>query len=228
MHDDLLQIRSLGVNFYVLRDSKGLYLIDGGFIRGTTYLRRALRKKGWDREPILGIIVTHGHLDHILNIQKIAEMSGAWVAAPRLDLPHYDGRPSYQGVARVTGCLEAIGRPLLRFGSFTPTRLLDDGELIDVWHGLKVVHLPGHTEGHSGFYCSHLKLLFSADLFASFGNRATLPPRIFNSNGSQIPKSIAKALALDLDGILPNHSDNSTAEIHLERLIALENRDRGE
>lgn len=32
MRDDLLQVHSFGINSYVLRDGKGLYLIDGGFV----------------------------------------------------------------------------------------------------------------------------------------------------------------------------------------------------
>lgn len=46
MPEDLLQIRAPGVSFYVLRDSKGLYLIDGGFIGGRRELRRELKKQG--------------------------------------------------------------------------------------------------------------------------------------------------------------------------------------
>lgn len=224
MHDDLLQIRSLGVNFYVLRDSAGLYVIDGGFIGGRQLLRRALMKRGWASERIVGIVVTHGHLDHILNIGRIADETGAWIAAPRLDASHYEGCPSYHGAARITGVLEAIGRPLLRFRKFTPTRLLDHGDFLDIWHGLTVIHLPGHTAGHSGFYCEHRRVLFCSDLFASYGSLSHLPPPIFNSSGADIPNSVATALQLELDGVLPNHCDRSSPEVHLERLVALNRR----
>jgi glyoxylase-like metal-dependent hydrolase (beta-lactamase superfamily II) len=221
MQEDLLQVRSLGVNFYVLRDSKGLYLLDGGFIGGRHFLRRALIKRGWDRERIVGIIVTHGHLDHILNIGRLAEETGAWIAAPQQDASHYEGCPSYHGAAKIIGFLEGIGRTLLRFRKFTPTRLLDDGDFLDVWDGLTVIHLPGHTAGHSGFYCEHRKLLFCSDLFASFGCFSHLPPSIFNSSGSDIPKSVSIALELDLEGILPNHCDSLPPEVHFDRLVAL-------
>lgn len=224
MHEDLLQVRSFGVNVYVLRDSNGLCLIDGGFIGGRYLLRRALMRRGWDNERIVGIIITHGHLDHILNIGRIAEETGAWIAAPRLDASHYEGCPSYRGAAKITGCLEAIGRPLLGFRKFTPTRLLDDGDFLDIWHGLTVVHLPGHTAGHSGFYCEHRKLLFCSDLFASYEGFSHLPPAIFNSTGTEIPKSVAKALKLDLDGILPNHCDRASPQVHFERLVELNRR----
>jgi glyoxylase-like metal-dependent hydrolase (beta-lactamase superfamily II) len=224
MLDDLIQVRSLGVNFYVLRDSRGLYLIDCGFIGGAWLLHRALKERGWEFEPIKGIIVTHGHLDHILNVGKLAEETGAWIAAPRLDDLHYQGRPVYQGAAKVTGFLEAIGRPMLGFRKFTPTRLLNDGDYLDVWHGLSVIHLPGHTDGHCGFYCASLKLLFCADLFASYWGISHLPPKIFNSDPAKISQSLAKALELDLEGVLPNHCDRSESTVHLTRLKALHRR----
>ena len=221
MLDDLLAIRSLGVNFYVLRDAKGLYLIDGGFIGGRHLLRRALIKRGWQRERIVGLIVSHGHLDHILNIGRLAEETGAWIAAPRLDAAHYQGTPTYRGAARVTGWMESIGRPLLGFRAFTPTLLLDHGDFLDVWHGLSVVHLPGHTAGHSGYYCARHKLLFSADLFASFRYFSHLPPPFFNSCQEKMAESVSTALELDLLGILPQHGDRATPQEHLQRLITL-------
>ncbi len=55
MMGNLLQVRSFGVNFFVLRDEAGLYLIDGGFIGGPRSLGRALRRKGWDQESVVWV-----------------------------------------------------------------------------------------------------------------------------------------------------------------------------
>lgn len=216
--ENYLRIKTIGANFYVLRDSKGLYLIDSGFVGGVKCLWRALREKGWGHEKIAGIILTHGHLDHILNVGQLAKETGAWIAAPRLDAAQYQGQQKYQGWARVTGILEATGRPVLGFRKFTPDRLLDDGDMLDVWDGLRAVHLPGHTAGHTGFYCEERKLLFSADLFASYAHFTHPPPRIFNSEPEQMGASVEKALSLDLRGVLPNHGDAAAPEVHLERL----------
>jgi glyoxylase-like metal-dependent hydrolase (beta-lactamase superfamily II) len=221
---DLLQIRAPALNFHVLRDGSGLYLLDAGFIGGRFLLRRALRRRGWDRDPIRGIIVTHGHLDHILNVTALARETGAWIAAPRLDAAHYAGHPQYRGWARVTGWLESIGRPLLSFVPFVPDRSLDDGDAIEVWHGLRAVHLPGHTDGHMGFYCERLRLMFTADLFASYRGVAHFPPAIFNSSPAQIPQSTERALSFDLTGVIPNHGDRASPEEHLRRLRRLQRR----
>ena len=222
LHPDLLQVRAPALNFYVLRDAAGLYLLDAGFIGGPYLLRRALRQRRWECEPIRGIIVTHGHLDHILNVARIARDSGAWIAAPRLDAPHYAGNPEYHGYAKITGLLENLGRPLLHFQPFVPDCWLDDGDVIDVWQSLRAIHLPGHTHGHMGFYCERLRLLFSGDLFASYRGAAHFPPDIFNSNPSQLPASTAKALSLDLAGIIPNHCDRASPKEHLQRLQRLQ------
>lgn len=218
MPPDLLQVRTAFVTFYVFRDTAGLVLLDAGFIGGRSILKNAISRKGWGDLPIVGIIVTHGHMDHILNVGRLAEETGAWIAAPRLDLLHFEGQPEYHGAARVTGALEACARPLFRFQPFTPTRLLDDGDELDLWEGLKVVHLPGHTAGHSGFYCEKHKLLFSADLFASYRFWPQLPPSIFNLNGDEVAASVQRALALDLKGVLPNHGDTVKPAEHFARL----------
>lgn len=118
--------------------------------------------------------------------------------------------------------LEKAGRPLLGFEPFTADRLLDDGDFIDVWHGLRAVHLPGHTAGHMGFFCEKLGLLFCGDLFASYQRFTHLPPRFFNCDQKAMIESLHKAISLEPLGVIPNHSDGASPEIHLARLRKLE------
>lgn len=221
MIPDYLTVRSPWVNFHVLADDSGLYLVDSGFIGGPRQLEKALERRGWHERPVRGILLTHGHLDHILNASTIARRTGAWIAAPRLDADHYAGRPAYRGASRVVGALESVGRPVLGFDVFTPDRWLDDGDVIEVWQGLRVVHLPGHTAGHSGFLCPRRKLLFCGDLFASFRGFSHLPPRVLNMDHELVSLSVSRALSLDLEGVIPNHADAASPGEHLARLRRL-------
>ena len=221
LSEDIHHVSGPAFGFYILRDGESLYLIDSGFIGGRRLLRKALKARGWEKLSIKGIVVTHGHLDHILNVSSFAQESGAWVAAPYLDAAHYEGRYAYRGPARICGLLEAIGRALLGYEPFRVNRWLEDGEELPIWDRLKVVHLPGHTDGHIGLYSSSRKLLFCADLFASYANLTHLPPAILNSHSKLIPASVAKALSLDLAGVLLHHCDSASPREHLARLVSL-------
>lgn len=211
------------VTFYVLRRKSSLFLIDTGFVGGVGLLHETLRLAGWESLPIEGILLTHGHLDHVFNADSLVREFGAWIAAPRLDARHCEGTYSYRGISRVCGWMEAAGRRVLPWKPFSVSRWIDDGTEIPE-AGLRAIHLPGHTAGHMGFLDEGTQLLFSADLFASFSGGAEIPPAIFNSFPREIPQSISRALALPLVGILPCHGDGARPKEHLSRLRVLAGR----
>lgn len=224
MKDDLIQVRCPAVCVYVLRDEEGLHLIDGGFVFGIGLVERALRRRGWDQVPLRSILITHGHLDHTHNVAAFAAKYGCEILAPALDAPRYEWTYRYTGLARVCGALESTGRALFGRSSFRPHRKLEDGEDLPVWGGLRAIHLPGHTEGHMGFYSAKHELLFCGDLFASFSLLSYVPPGILNSCPELIRGSIRKALDLKLTGVAPQHCDRASWETHLMRLKQLADR----
>ena len=92
--------------------------------------------------------------------------------------------------ARTSGAdgWSAPGRAVLRVGRPAAIDVpIADGDELPFWGGLRVVHLPGHTLGHCGFYSKAHDLLFSGDLFASYFFNVHLPPPILNSAPELIP-----------------------------------------
>jgi glyoxylase-like metal-dependent hydrolase (beta-lactamase superfamily II) len=90
-----------------------------------------------------------------------------------------------------------------------------------LWGGLRVIHLPGHTLGHCGFYSERHNLLFSGDLFASYFFTTHLPPPIFNSAPELLPQSLQRACDLAPRYLVPQHYDILDGELHRRRFAAL-------
>lgn len=202
---------------HVLVEGKDAWLLDTGMVGEPVLIRRLLRRLGLGPESVRGILLTHGHLDHAGNLAALKEWTGAPVYGHPKEQLHVDGVYPYEGVARWCGRLEAWGRKAFRYRPALIDEHLGEGDVLPVWGGLRVVHLPGHTEGHCGFYSEKHDLLFSGDLFASYFFMIHLPPPILNSRPELIPASLRKVERLDPRLIVPNHYDVLDGELHKRR-----------
>lgn len=111
------------------------------------------------------VINTHGHFDHVGGNLALVEEGGAELWMHPADLPLLRGAAEH---AAVFGCAPIPASP-------EPTRLLEDGEVLEVGTlRLQVIHLPGHSPGS---VCLLLDgRLFSGDvLFAGSIGRTDLP-----------------------------------------------------
>lgn len=206
---------------HLLVEGRRAWLVDGGFFGELGRLRRLVARLGLTPGSIEGILLTHGHLDHAGNLAAFKEFTGARVYGHPAEQRHVDGTYPYQGINRWCGRLEACGRAVLRYRPALIDEPLADGMELPFWGGLRVVHLPGHTEGHCGFWSARHRLLFSADLYASYLGLVHLPPAILNSQPELIPASLRKALALDPVAMVPNHYDVLDGALHRRRFDAL-------
>ena len=210
------QLRGRLVHHYALfppsPQDGGIVLIDGGFLSSTPHRwLPEFEKMGFGPEKVEAILVTHGHIDHTLNLAKWKQLTGARIFAPERDQLHLEGNFPYRGLPRICGGLEQAARSLFRYEIPEVDEWINPGDKFPFWGGLEVIGLPGHTVGHVGLYSESRKLLFAGDLFSSFQKRVKLPPPWFNDDSDRIPDSVAKAAELDLSGgVLINHGHPGT------------------
>jgi glyoxylase-like metal-dependent hydrolase (beta-lactamase superfamily II) len=213
-------------------DRRGAILIDTGFVGERGQIRRALARFGLEPRDVRAILLTHGHLDHVGNLAWAKAETGAPIHAHPAEQAHIDGNFPYAGVARVCGWLERAGRVLLQTGAPAAIDVpIADGDELPFWGGLRVVHLPGHTHGHCGFFSTRHRVLFCGDLLIGFQSTATLPPPIFNSAQKLMAASVEKVRRLGAEFIVPQHYftfDPARHRRRFDRLLARIDRRRAE
>lgn len=219
MLKDVLQIRCPLVSCYALRQGDALYLIDTGFLGAVKAIEQALDQDGWRELSLKGIILTHGHLDHTFNAAKLAAKHGAWVMAPEADRVLLEGDFHATGLGWVGGQMQQIAASLFGYQHPADVRWYDGDTSFDFLNNFKLLPLPGHSAGHSGFVWG--RHLFCGDLFASFALFSHWPPGIFNLDNEQVKKNLLRVAKMDLEGVFPHHCDKVSAAKHLERLHRL-------
>jgi len=193
------------VTCHLLIDGDEAVVIDTGLIGEIVALEDVLRSRGMDWSNLKAILLTHGHLDHAGTAWRIQLNADVPVYAHPLEQRHIDGTYPYHGIARFCGWLEGVGRQTFDYQPVTIDHPFADGEELPFWGGLRVVHLPGHSDGHCGFYSARHDLLFVGDLFARWGPRAHCPPPWFNSGPQHFPSSFRRAREIDPAYMVPNH-----------------------
>lgn len=218
----ILTIRGLMGCCHVLVHEREAVLLDTGLVGEPGFIRSRLHRLGLGPGNVRAILLTHGHLDHAGNLAWAKAWTGAPIYGHALEQAHIDGVFPYAGVNRWCGRLERAGRALLGVGATVPIDVtIGDGDELPFWGGLRVVHLPGHTRGHCGFYSERHRLLFSGDLFASYFFNVHLPPPILNSAPELIPASLEKTRRLDPRLIVPQHYDVLDGALHRRRFDRL-------
>ena len=146
------------VNAYLLcpQGTRDAVLIDPG--DDIAKLKKAIAESG---RVLKGILLTHGHFDHMLSAQPLSAITGAPVYVHPLD------EELLLDAAKASYNAEVCYQPFP--ADFEADYLEDSIEIA----GLKfeVLHTPGHTKGSVCFYDGENNVLFSGDtLFcAGFG-----------------------------------------------------------
>ncbi len=156
------------------------------------YIYETLKDKGFQ---IAGILLTHGHFDHIWGTNKLRELSGA---------------PIYAYVEEKVLCEDAAVNMSARAGrayTVVPDGYLKDGEEITI-AGMtcKLIATPGHTVGSCCYYFEDDGILISGDtLFQESVGRTDFA----TGSMSELTRSIREKLFILPDDVkvYPGHGD---------------------
>ena len=156
---DRYELGPIQTNCYVVRAERGAQesvVIDPG--ADAAALRLELARMG---TRCAGILVTHGHYDHVGGVADLAEGTGVHVWMPEADSPMLERYDEFAP--------PGTGRP------YTPEHLLEGDETIELAGiAFETIPIPGHTAGHVAFHADGC--LFSGDLvFANSVGRVDLP-----------------------------------------------------
>lgn len=146
----------------------------------------------------VGILLTHGHFDHIGAAKELAEHYG---------IPIVAGSEETEVLADPG--INMSGQFTDPFG-LTADRLYGDGETLSMagfW--IRVFHTPGHTKGGVCYYLPEEGVLFSGDtLFCGTIGRTDLP----TGSMSALVRSVRGLLENlpDETAVYPGHSSDTT------------------
>lgn len=180
--------------YFLYREGSGeVILVDPADNGGNIF--RALEKNGLQAK---GILLTHGHFDHIWGARELMELSGAKLYA--LD----EEKALCEDVEKNVSA--QAGRPY----RVTPDICLRDGEELSMaGMSFRVIATPGHTAGGCCYYFEEAGFLLSGDtLFLESVGRTDFP----TGSMGLLVRSIKEKLFL-LPGetkVYPGHGDSTT------------------
>lgn len=229
---DVTRLGTWLVNWYAVEDGGRWTVFDAG-------LRRfwpQLEQRGIQPGAVEAVVLTHAHADHVGVAERLRQR-GARVYVHEAD----------EELARTTkaaGKNEASFLPYVRhltlwrvlahflWNGARPQKIGDvttfrDGDVLDVPGRPRVIHTPGHREGHCALYLEDRGALFVGDLVCTL-NPATgargpqLMPRPFNRSSAQCLESLARIESLDAQTVYVGHGEPWTEGVRaaVERVRA--------
>ncbi len=153
---------------------------------------------------IRAILLTHAHADHMMNLRKWREATGASVLIGRYD--------RYATSDPVANAADLLGLPTGDYGD--ADRGLEDRDEITVGREkLTVLHTPGHTVGSVCYLSS--EALFSGDTLFAFGGFGRTD--LFGGSDESLAGSVRSLLSLPTDvTVYPGHGPKT--DIARERI----------
>ncbi|MFC4453160.1 MBL fold metallo-hydrolase [Deinococcus sonorensis] len=208
----------------ILDDLQGATLVDTGMPGMQDLIETALREAGLGVKDLRQIIITHHDLDHIGSLAVLVAASGAQVMALEQEVPYLVGdlpsqkTPSPEMRQRMLDTASpALKAYLLDPPRIAVDRVLQDGEVLPMAGGVRVVATPGHTTGHLSLFVEQDDILITGDAMTSSGGELHGPMERATPDMPEAIRSVEKLSALPVRQILTYHGglvrDEASAQL---------------
>ena len=179
-------------NSYLICNNGDCYIVDpGGYDMSNIIKYIELKELN-----LQGILITHGHYDHIIGIPEIIKYK---------KVPVYIGYNDFDFLYDSTLSLSLWSDIDFKLSkNIDVIKLKEDDEIF----GFKVIETPGHTHGGVCYYDASHKVLFSGDtIFKMSYGRTDLP----TGNIKELEQAIQKIFELNPDvAVYPGHGGATT------------------
>jgi len=220
--DNVVRLGTRIINWFLLADETGVTVVDAAVPGYRDQLEPGLQKLGRTRDDVKAVVLTHAHSDHVGIAERLrrgfgvpvyihsAEHEAAIVGKPfglaeiRAMLPYFrhSAAPRFLLEFARNGAMKA--NPIAALHTF------EDGDELPVPGKPRVIHTPGHTEGHVVFVSGDF--LFGGDAIC------TLNPLTGKRGPQVLPSPLNRSTQRTLDALerlkgsgatvlLPAHGD---------------------
>ena len=186
---------------YLIEDET-LTIVDTGPPWNASRVMKYIRSIGRNPEELGLILMTHGHPDHAGSAVQLIKHTGASVVAHPGDtrtLSNQEVRLSY---------LRLFGGPWTRFPFLRGapvSQTVEEGGLLPILGGVRVVHTPGHTPGSVCYLLEDRGVLFSGDTIFSDGQSVSRSVPFPKSDLEDYRRSLTRLATLEFDSLCGGH-----------------------
>lgn len=206
--DGVFQFRVIGSRTTVLIEDGQAILVDTGLQGSLLPITSGLKDLGLAPDDIDTVVITHAHPDHCGGLAELVEGTQIKVAAHRLDADIISGIKTAPNPLQ-NELLARMAEPVLPklMGERVPIDLpLEDGDVVPFGTEVRVVHLPGHTDGSIALHLPTKRVIIVGDaLQYKFSLKLSPPAEGVTKDPENALRSLEKLLDLDFDIIYFSH-----------------------
>lgn len=195
---DVAEIQLTRVKAHLVLEAE-VSLIDCGYAGSGPRIARAITAHGRGPAELRRVVITHGHPDHAGSARELGRAGADILIHPA------DGEN-----LRRTWC-DVVARPSRGrvFSAMTPEVPafvpIEDGDVLPMLGGLRVIHTPGHTPGSVCLYGARDRILFVGDTLQRRFGRVSFASGLYSDDLAAARRAVKRLADLDVKTLVFSH-----------------------